>query len=126
MRKARRSRLSIIASTSRRTSGTVNGRFFLATGSPQHDQIGVRQPTQRDEAVPGLPRPHLVLVQTDLVFGLGEALLHLPTRSADPEQRGVGTEGQIEGKFLRIISIVRNARPLDSLAITRPQFWAAA
>jgi hypothetical protein len=52
----------------------------------------MRQQAQGHEAMPGVPRAYLVVVQADLAFGLREALLDLPSHAAHAEQlrfRGV-------------------------------------
>ena len=82
-----------MASTSRRTSGTVSGirpgsappfpaGLFPPGGLARDDQVGVRQQAERGVAVPGVPFAHLVLVQADLPLRLRQALLDLPAASS--------------------------------------------
>src|SRR4028119_875523 len=75
----------------------------------------MRQQAQGDEAMPGVPRAHLVLVQADLAFGLREALLDLPPRAAHSEQRGLrgalSPVGQEEAKVVAIVPTASDEQP---------------
>ena len=117
---------SAIASTRRRTSGTVGGispgsrppfyaSFLFDGGLARDDQEGVGQQAEGYVAVPGVPLPHLVVVQADLALGLREALLHRPTILARPHQlldrrpfRAVGLE---EAGLVRVVGAPADEQP---------------
>ena len=114
---ARRAPRSARASRRRRTSGTVRGirpgsgpplfgRLVPAGGEAGHGQVGVGEQGQGDEAVPGRPGAHLVLVEAHLALRLGEPLLHLPPHAADPHQlllrRALRPVGDVEGEVVGV------------------------
>src|SRR5688500_18062799 len=75
----------------------------------------MREQAEGHEAMPGAPRPHLVLVQTDLACRLGEALLDLPPHAAHAKQlrlRGaLSPVGQEEAKLIAIIPTASDEQP---------------
>lgn len=59
--------------------------YVLFTSGPEaHDrQEGVREQAERDVAVPSVPAPHLIVIETDLPLCFRETILYGPAILAE-------------------------------------------
>src|SRR5215217_6138044 len=94
---------------------TAADGFFVAGCEPCDDQEGVGEQAQGYVAVPGVPPPHLVVVQAHLALGLRKAFFHRPTVVAHPNElfqgRSLGTVCLVETAVLRVIGAPANQEP---------------
>lgn len=91
--------------------------YILFTSAPQaHDpQEGVSEQAEREVAVPGLPAPHLVVIETDLPLCFRETILYCPAILADFDQfldgRPLGAVGLVETEGVRVFGVTAEQQP---------------
>src|SRR3954449_5441422 len=75
----------------------------------------MRQQTQRDVTMPGVPSPDFVVVETYLSLGLSKAIFNLPAPLADLHQlvgwRLLGAIGLVEGQVLWVFGATAGEQP---------------
>jgi len=75
----------------------------------------VREQAERDVAVPSVPAPHLIVIETDLPLCFRETILYGPAILADLDQfldgRPLGAVGLVETEVVRVFGVTAEQQP---------------